>query len=421
MAARATGLTEVAPADRWAVLALVIGARVATTVQVQSVGALGPTLLADADLALDYAGLGILIGAYMLPGVFVALPTGWLTSRLGERRIVLAGLVLSTAAGFAFAVAPGFGTAFVARLVAGAGTALLNVVLSAMVMARFTGPALAPAMGGFLAAYPFGIGLVMVTLPALAAASSWRTAMMAVAAGCAVVLAAVPFVMAVQPARPAPTAYAPGAADGATSPSRLLAAREWGPVLASGIAWALFNAGYAVLLGFTPALLTGRGASPETAGALASLAGWACIPLAPLGGAFAEWTGRPLLTITICLSAIAAATLALAAGAGPQSGELLVAGMLTSLVATVIMTLPARALSPEHRATGMGVYYTIFYAGMAALPPVAGWAADGAGGPPVALGVAAAFFASTIVGVVICGWLLTRHRPANCTRRIIGN
>ena len=45
-------------------------------VQSACVGALGPALLADRDLGLGYAGLGMLIGAYMLPGVLVALPAG---------------------------------------------------------------------------------------------------------------------------------------------------------------------------------------------------------------------------------------------------------------------------------------------------------------------------------------------------------
>ena len=394
--------------DRWAVLVLIIAIRVAVTIQVQSVGALGPALLADPGLGLGYAGLGALIGAYMLPGTLVALPSGWFAARLGERRMVLAGLALSTAGGLAFAMAPGFGSALAARLASGAGAALLNVVLSAMVMARFTGPALAPAMGGFLAAYPFGIGLTLVSLPALAAAVSWRAATLAGAAGCALALVAVPFVLARRRPGPAPTtAPRPVGTERRGGP---LHPGEWGPVLAAGAAWAGMNVGYAVLLGFAPALLAGRGASPETAGAVASLAGWASIPLAPLGGALAERTGRPLLATATCLTATALAVLALATGVGPQSGALLAAGLVGSIAATVIMTLPARALAPESRAFGMGVYWTIFYAGMAALPPVAGWAADATGSAAAALGVAAAFLGAAALAVAVYGGLLRRQR-----------
>jgi predicted MFS family arabinose efflux permease len=374
--------------DRWAALALIIAARVAITIQMQSVGAVGPLLLADPSLDIGYSGLGALIGAYLLPGAFVALPAAWLTVRLGERRMVLAGLLLATAGGLAIAVAPGFGTAFAARIVGGAGAALLNVVLSAMLMGRFAGPALAPAMGGFLAAYPFAVGLSLVVLPALGTAIAWRGAMLAVAAACALVLAAAPFVLARAPA---------GSAGSGTQPL-LLRPGEWGPVLASGFAWVGFNAGAVVVFGFAPALLAERGVSPETAGAVTSLAGWGCALLLPVAGALAERSGRPLFVACASLGATGAAVLALAADAGPAAAALLAAGLLSALPAPVIMTLPARALSPETRATGLGLFWTVYYAGMALLPPVAGWAADATGsGAAAALCVGAGFLFAAVV------------------------
>ncbi len=395
--------------DRWTVLALIIAIRVALTIQVQCVGALGPLLLADPSLGLGYAGLGALIGAYMLPGTLVALPSGWLVALLGERYMVLAGLVLLAAGGLALAAAPGFGTALAARLVSGAGAALLNVVLSAMVMARFTGPALAPAMGAFLAANPLGIGITLVTLPILAVvAESWRVAALAAAAVCALALAVTPFVLS--KGRQSPASGVGTHPAGAGPRGGLLRPGEWGAVLACGIAWAFLNVGYVTLLGFAPALLAGRGASPETAGALASLAGWASIPLAPLGGALAERTGRPLLTTAACLGATAIAVLALAAGVGPQSVPLVAAGLVSSIAATVVMTLPARALAAESRSFGMGVYWTIFYVGMAGLPPAAGWVADTTGGAAAALGLAAAFFGTAILAVATYGVLMARRR-----------
>ncbi len=236
----------------------------------------------------------------------------------------------------------------------------------------------------------------------------WRSAMLSAAAGCALALVTVPFFLTKRRSGSAPT----------TKPRLVGRERrggplhpgEWGPVLAACVAWAGINVGYAVLLGFAPALLAGRGASPETAGALASLAGWASISLAPLGGALAERTGRPLLTTAACLTATALAVLALATGVGPQSGALLAAGLVGSIAATVIMTLPARALAPESRTFGMGVYWTIFYAGMAALPPVAGWAADATGSAAAALGVAVAFLTAAAVAVAIYGGLLGRRK-----------
>lgn len=390
--------------DRWNVLALIIAARVAITIQLQSVGALGPLLLVDPDFRIGYAGLGALIGAYLLPGAFVALPAAWLTVRLGERRMVLAGLLLATAGGLAIAAAPGFGTAFAARLVAGAGTALLNVVLSAMLMARFSGPALAPAMGGFLAAYPFAVGLSLLVLPALGITIGWRGAMLVVSATCALTLAVAPFTLAPAPARAAPA----GTAD-SNPHTGLLWPGEWGPVLASGLAWVGFNAGVVVLFGFAPALLAERGVSPEAAGALTSLAGWGCVPLLPVAGALVERSGRPLLVAAVSLGATGMVVLALAADLGPAAAALLAAGLLSSLPAPVIMTLPARALSPGTRAAGMGLYWTIYYAGMALLPPIAGWAADATSSGAAAICVAAAFIFAAIGCIAAYTALLPRR------------
>ena len=39
----------------------------------------------------------------------------------------------------------------------------------------------------------------------------------------------------------------------------------------------------------------------------------------------------------------------------------------------MVMALPGDALSPESRATGLGLYYTIYYIGTGILPAIAGW------------------------------------------------
>jgi hypothetical protein len=40
------------------------------------------------------------------------------------------------------------------------------------------------------------------------------------------------------------------------------------------------------------------------------------------------------------------------------------------------MTLPAAAVPPQKRATGMGIYFTWYYALMAVFPAAAGWSRD---------------------------------------------
>jgi hypothetical protein len=75
-----------------ALLAALTFARIAYGVQFQSVGAVGPAMIAELDL--DYASLGTLMGAYSMLGLVLSLPDGWLLARLGDRPTVLAGLGL---------------------------------------------------------------------------------------------------------------------------------------------------------------------------------------------------------------------------------------------------------------------------------------------------------------------------------------
>ncbi len=78
--------------NRWVMLAVLTTARLAMGFQFQSVGSTSPFLVAD--LGIDYASVGFLIGLYLLPGVVLALPGGFIGQRFGDKRVVVTGLVL---------------------------------------------------------------------------------------------------------------------------------------------------------------------------------------------------------------------------------------------------------------------------------------------------------------------------------------
>ena len=42
----------------------------------------------------------------------------------------------------------------------------------------------------------------------------------------------------------------------------------------------------------------------------------------------------------------------------------------------MVMALPGEVLSPQSRATGLGLYYTMYYIGTGILPAIAGWIQD---------------------------------------------
>jgi predicted MFS family arabinose efflux permease len=65
-------------------------------------------------------------------------------------------------------------------------------------------------------------------------------------------------------------------------------------------------------------------------------------------------------------------------------------GLVCGQPAGPIMSLPARILAPATRATGMGVFYTIFYAAMMLGPVVGGACAKWAGSAAAAFDFGAA-------------------------------
>ena len=87
------------PGRRWIILAVLFAARAATGFQFQSIGS--ATNLLMTDLGIGYAEVGMLLGAYLLPGVIVAFPAGLLGQRVREKTLGLAGLLLMAMSGLA--------------------------------------------------------------------------------------------------------------------------------------------------------------------------------------------------------------------------------------------------------------------------------------------------------------------------------
>ncbi|MBR0683887.1 MFS transporter [Roseomonas eburnea] len=371
--------------NRWAELGILAAARAAMGAQFQVVGALGPLLIGA--LAADWTELGSLIGAYSLAGVFVALPAGWVMARLGDRGVLLAGVGLMAVGGILLALAPGFALALAGRLVSGVGGALLAIACAKMVLDRFSGATLAPALGLMLMAWPCGIGISLLVLPLLG--TDWRAGLWLSALVCA--------------ASFLPLWWAPPRGEGpGAAPARRggLLAAEWAPLLSAGTLWGFYNAAYVVALGFAPAFLVARGWPVEQAGAAASLLGFAILPLLPMGGALAERAGRPVLVTVACILGMAACLVAVAAGLSPWV-FLLLFGALTAPPASLVMAMVGRALSPASRAFGMGVHYTLFYGSLALLPPLAGMARDITGTPAAPLWAGVAFLGIALVALAV--------------------
>ena len=124
------------PSNRWVVLALLFAVRVSTGIQYQAVASLSPQLMSG--FVLSIADIGLLIGLYHAPGTILAFPGGAIGAWLGDKPIALIGLALMAIGEIAAATAPTWSVLMGARIVAGTGGILLNVMIIKMVADWFT-------------------------------------------------------------------------------------------------------------------------------------------------------------------------------------------------------------------------------------------------------------------------------------------
>jgi MFS family permease len=376
--------------NRWLILAVLFAARTAMGFQFQSVAATSTSLIEA--LAIDYTVLGTLIGLYMLPGVVIALPGGMLAGRYGDKTIALVGLGLMVAGGAIMAAADDVILAGAGRLVSGVGAVLFNVVATKMVTDWFIGREIVTAMAILLTSWPLGIGAALLSLGALAQATSLAHAMLVPAAFCA--LTALLVALSYRSPASAPAAPAPGGptVTKAVRPS----AREFRLISLAGLIWTAYNTGYIIVVSFAPDYLTTTGFSAAGAGLLMSSVTWLMVPALPFLGALAQRIDRPGLVMALSFALTAAAILAVAVIDAPIPLFIL-AGLAFSAPAGVIMALPGMLLRPESRAVGTGVFFTWYYVGMAVLPPLAGLARDLSGDAVAPVIVGGAVMATTLV------------------------
>ena len=359
--------------SRWVALALIFITRTSMGFQFQSIGSVGPLLVAD--LGLTYAQLGTLIGLYLLPGVALALIGGVIGQRMGDRRAVVVSLAVMVVGGLLTAWSEGF-----------VGAVLMNILLVKITADWFSGREMATAMAVMLTAWPVGLGFATATLGLLATATSWRISLVVAAATAALGLVIMATVF-----RDAPVRTAPGARSA-------LSRRDFGLAITSGVAWGAFNASLVAVIAFGPAMLVARGVSLGQAGFEVSLAIWVTIVSVPLGGVLSDRVRRPDLFILIGAAGGGALLFALPTMPGAALGLLLVGVLIGGPPGPLTSLLP-RALSPERLATGLGVSYTAYYLVMATVQPLAGWLRDVTADPATPVRFAAVAMVATIVAV----------------------
>ncbi len=369
---------------RWIILAVLFAARMSMALQFQTVGSSGP-LLVD-QLGFSYSDIGTLIGLYLLPGVIIAFPGGVLGQRFGAN-VVLGGLAVMAIGGVIMANSASFGVMTLGRLISGTGAVLLNVLLTKMVADWFTDRTVSTALAILVTSWPLGVGLGLAGGHSIAAEFGWPALMYA---GAAISLACLLLVAVVY--RPPPDAPPAQAA----AFTLQLSGYEWRMAVIAGAIWAVYNVGFIALISFAPEFFVSRGYTLAQGSWIVSLLGWFLVPMIVLGGYLGARLGRSnlLMVAGFIVSAITAAALPFVSA---PAACFLVIALAAGLPAGLIMALPVEVLRAESRASGMGVYFTCYYGGMAVLPALAGRLRDSMGSTSAPVFFAAAMMVCALV------------------------
>jgi predicted MFS family arabinose efflux permease len=355
--------------NRWGIVAMLFVVRLAMGFQFQSVAAVAPLL--GHEFGVGLADIGILIGLYFTPGIALALPGGAIGQRLGDKTTVLGALALMLTGGLAMALSDSWNVQIAARLVAGSGGVLLNVQMTKMVADWFAGKEIATAMAIFVNSWPAGVAIALLTLPSVGIAYGVSAVYFAVVAliGLGIVVLGVAY-------QPPPNAVTAAVISARLDRNAAVA------VIAAGLIWGLYNAGFATIFSFGPSLLVEHGWSIPAAGSTVSIVLWLAVLSVPAGGFLADRTKRPQSILVAGCIIFAVLMLAL-----PRSSAVVLTvtalGLICGQPAGPILSLPARVLAPATRAIGMGVFYTVYYAAMMLGPALGGacakWAGSAAG------------------------------------------
>jgi MFS family permease len=288
----------------------------------------------------------------------------------------------------------GYAMAFWGRLLSGAGGVMLNVALTKMTADWFAARGIVLAMGILLASWPLGIAAGLVSQSAMAAAVGWP-AVMYLAAGISGLAMLLVLGLYREPVATGRKTRKAGKTRQAVAWITLPPLKESLPALVSGAIWGSYNIGMIVFFSFGPLLLVEQGALPVQAASWTSVALWICMFSLPLGGFLIHRIGHGNAVIAVACFIAAWALALLPSGLWPI-GLSAILGVALGPPAAAIMALPAQALSLKNRASGLGLFFTVHYALIAAGPVVAGYLRDLTGTAASAVFFGAACFVAVL-------------------------
>jgi predicted MFS family arabinose efflux permease len=373
---------------RWLMLLILFVVRLAMGFQFQSVASTSAQLVDS--FGFSYAEIGTLIGFFLLPGVFIAIPSGALTRAVSDKNLLMIGAVAMAIGAWVMGSADDATALYAGRLVTGVGGTIFNVILTKMVTEWFFEKEIVLSLSIMLTAWPSGIALGLLFHGPVAAAVGWAGVMYVTAFAA---LGALLLTSLFYRAPPTPL-------DLPDEPLRYgLPARELVHTCVVGLGWALYNAAFILVVSFTPEALVAAGAARGDANAITSLFMWTTMITVPLGGRVLQSLRHVTPALAVLLLGSAAMVVVVATGTWPEA-SLILLGIVAGIPAGALMSLSAEAVRRENRGPGLGIFYTWYYLGMTLVPGIAGALRDACGSANSPLLLAALLMAIVVACVL---------------------
>jgi MFS family permease len=333
--------------------------------QLQAAAVAAASLIADRGIS--YAEVGTLMGAYMIPGIFVTVLGGLLAARIGDRPVLRGAMILMAGGALVCAVADSFAGLLAGRVISGCGGVVMLMLVIKMTTDRYAGPMLSTASSTVILSWPIGFGASLVVLGPVGETLGWRWVLGL--SGLPVALAlGLTFLVGHAPALP-PRAI--GAVDRRVT---------WRFIAAATGNWTLYNAGFAVMAGFLPAFLIDAGYAAASAAAQASIVTWSFALAMP----FCGWIADRMIGRSAAVLVGAFATGGLMLVVAPSGGAvwaLVLLGIAYAVPPGALTSQVGDATPQPARALVFGWYSAGSYLGVTVSLWIAGALRDHTGSP----------------------------------------
>ena len=382
---------------RWLMLGILFIARLAMGFQFQSIASVSSHLVEA--FGFSYAQIGTLIGLFLLPGIFLAIPSGLLTRAVSDKTLLMTGAAVMAAGAALMATADAPEYLYAGRLLSGVGGVIFNLILTKMVTEWFFGKEIMTGLAILLSAWPIGIALGLLTQNHLAQSSGWVDVMVACSIAALIALALIAGGYRAPPK---------GASTAAPVVSRyLLPARQAVQISVLGIAWTTFNSCWVLLPSFGPDALVAQGWTLTTAQSATSLMMWVSLLSLPLGGRLMDKFGY-VTASTSALFIVAGLSIFLLYFGFAPAAMFVLFGLASGIPGGAVLSLTSEATTAENRGLGLGIFWTWHYAGMAVAPAGAGWMRDVVGNPGAPLLLVCALMLLSVLAILLFRLLQAR-------------